>query len=83
MKHETKRLSFKMDEYDEEEGIFSGYGAVFANIDSGGGHIEPGALAKGVAGGWGGGKNLGLAKKRWLPVGKRVGPPGGGKGVFS
>ena len=24
MKHETKRLSVKMDEYDEEEGIFTG-----------------------------------------------------------
>ena len=45
MKHETKRLSFKMDEYDEEEGIFSGYGAVFENVDSGGDFIDPGAFS--------------------------------------
>ena len=32
-----------------EEGVFSGYGAVFSNIDSGGDVIEPGAFTKTLA----------------------------------
>ena len=82
MKHETKRLSFKMDEYDEEEGIFSGYGAVFDNIDSGGDIIEPGAFAKALAGGWERVKILALHNDCWLPIGKPLELREDEKGLF-
>lgn len=82
MRHETKRLSFKMDEYDEEEGIFSGYGAVFENIDSGGDIIEPGAFAKALAGGWGRVKVLALHNDCWLPIGKPIELREDEKGLF-
>ena len=41
---EFKTIEFALEDYDEEEGTFSGYGAVFSNIDSGGDIIEPGAF---------------------------------------
>ena len=82
MKHETKRLSFKMDEYDEEEGIFSGYAAVFENIDSGGDIIEPGAFAKALAGGWERVKILALHNDCWLPIGKPIELREDEKGLF-
>lgn len=41
MKTEYKVLQFKADEYEEDTGIFSGYAAVFGNVDSGGDIIEP------------------------------------------
>lgn len=44
MKTEYKVLQFKADEYEEDTGIFSGYAAVFGNVDSGGDIIEPGSL---------------------------------------
>ena len=52
MNHEYKKMKFKMDSYNEEEGIFSGYGAVFSNVDTGGDIIEPGAFTKTLAEGW-------------------------------
>ena len=55
MEHKTKRMSFKMDEYDEEEGVFSGYGAVFETVDSGGDIIES------TGGRMGAGENPGFA----------------------
>lgn len=82
MKHETKRLSFKMDEYDEEEGIFSGYGAVFENVDSGGDIIEPGAFAKALAAGWDRVKILALHNDCWLPIGKPLELREDEKGLF-
>lgn len=82
MKHETKRLSFKMDEYDEEEGIFSGYGAVFENVDSGGDIIEPGAFAKALAEGWERVKILALHNDCWLPIGKPLELREDEKGLF-
>lgn len=82
MKHETKRLSFKMDEYDEEEGIFSGYGAVFENVDSGGDIIEPGAFAKALAAGWERVKILALHNDCWLPIGKPLELREDEKGLF-
>ncbi len=68
--HEYKRLQFKLDSYIEEEGIFSGYGAVFSNIDSGGDIIEPGAFAKALAEGWERVKILALHNDCWLPIGR-------------
>ena len=82
MKHETKRLSFKMDEYDEEEGIFSGYGAVFENVDSGGDIIEPGAFSKALAAGWERVKILALHNDCWLPIGKPLELREDEKGLF-
>ena len=35
-KRAFKTIQFKTETFDEEEGVFSGYGAVFGNIDSGG-----------------------------------------------
>ena len=49
---EFKTIEFALEDYDEEEGTFSGYGAVFSNIDSGGDIIEPGAFTKTIAEGW-------------------------------
>lgn len=49
VKTEHKVVSFKADDYDEEKGIFSGYAAVFGNVDSGGDVIEPGAFTKTIA----------------------------------
>lgn len=40
-KTEHKTLSFRTEEYDEESGIFSGYAAVYGNIDSGGDIVNP------------------------------------------
>lgn len=69
MGHEFKRLRFKMDDYNEE-GIFSGYAAVFENIDSGGDVIEPGAFTKTLAEGWERVKILALHNDCWLPIGR-------------
>ena len=65
-----KSIQFKMDDYDEEQGIFSGYGAVFGNIDNGGDIIEPGAFTKALAAGWERVKILALHNDCWLPIGK-------------
>ena len=66
---EYKKMQFKLGEYNEEEGIFSGYGAVFENIDSGGDIIEPGAFTKTLAEGWERVKILALHNDCWLPIG--------------
>jgi HK97 family phage prohead protease len=70
LRHEYKQMQFKMGEYNEEEGIFSGYGAVFENIDSGGDIIEPGAFTKTLAEGWERVKILALHNDCWLPIGR-------------
>ncbi len=72
MKHETRVLQFKMDQYNEEEGVFSGYGAVFDNVDSGGDIIEPGAFTKTLAEGWERVKILALHNDCWLPIGRPI-----------
>mgnify|MGYP000491257110 FL=1 len=45
-KTEYKTVEFELEGFDDKEGTFSGYGAVFSNIDSGGDIIEPGAFTK-------------------------------------
>lgn len=72
VKTEYKTISFKADDYDEEQGIFSGYGAVFGNVDSGGDIIEPGAFTKTIAEGWERVKILALHNDSWLPIGKPI-----------
>ena len=70
MEREFKKLQFKLDQFDSEEGIFSGYGAIFGNIDSGGDIIEPGAFTKTLAKGWERVKILALHNDCWLPIGR-------------
>ena len=67
---ENKKLQFKIDSFNEEEGIFSGYGAVFSNVDTGGDIIEPGAFTKTLAEGWERVKILALHNDCWLPIGR-------------
>ena len=52
-KTELKTIDFELEDIDTESGVFSGYGAVFSNIDSGGDIIEPGAFTKTIAEGVG------------------------------
>ena len=70
--HEYKKMQFKLDSYNEEEGIFSGYGAVFSNVDTGGDIIEPGAFTKTLAEGWERVKILALHNDCWLPSGRPI-----------
>ena len=65
-------MQFKLDSYNEEEGIFSGYGAVFSNVDTGGDIIEPGAFTKTLAEGWERVKILALHNDCWLPIGRPI-----------
>lgn len=69
-KTEFKTLSFKADAYDEETGVFSGYAAVYGNVDTGGDVIEPGAFTKTIAEGWERVKILALHNDCWLPIGR-------------
>jgi HK97 family phage prohead protease len=69
-KIEYKTLSFDLEDFDEEQGIFSGYAAVFGNIDSGGDVIEPGAFTKTIAEGAERVKILALHNDYDLPIGK-------------
>ena len=67
-----KTIQFKTEPFDEEEGIFSGYGAVFGNVDSGGDIIEHGAFTRTLAKGWERVKILALHNDAILPIGKPV-----------
>lgn len=69
-KTEYKTLQFELEDFDEEQGIFSGYAAVFGNVDSGGDIIEPGAFTKTIAEGWERVKILVLHNDYDLPIGK-------------
>lgn len=70
MKTERKTLTFRTEEYDEEQGVFSGYASVCGNIDSGGDIMEPGAFTKTIAEGWERVKILALHNDCWLPIGR-------------
>lgn len=70
MERKYLKMRFKMDEYVEEEGVFSGYGAVFGNVDSGGDVIEPGAFTKTLTEDWERVKILALHNDSVLPIGK-------------
>ena len=82
MKTEYKVLQFKADEYEEDTGIFSGYAAVFGNVDSGGDIIEPGAFTKTIAEGWERVKILALHNDCWLPIGRPIELREDAKGLF-
>lgn len=69
-KRSLKTIQFKTEAFDEEEGVFSGYGAVFGNLDSGGDIIEHGAFTKTLAKGWERVKILALHNDGILPIGR-------------
>lgn len=69
-KTEYKTLKFELEDFDEEQGIFSGYAAVFGNVDSGGDVIEPGAFTKTIAEGTERVKILAQHNDYDLPIGK-------------
>ena len=69
-KTEQKTIEFELESYNEAEGIFSGYGAVFSNIDSGGDIIEPGAFTKTIAESADRVKILSGHNESLLPIGK-------------
>ena len=69
-KTEVKTIDFELEDINTESGVFSGYGAVFSNIDSGGDIIEPGAFTKTIAEGWERVKILALHNDCWLPIGR-------------
>lgn len=71
-KTEYKTLTFDLEEFDEEQGIFSGYAAVFGNIDNGGDIIEPGAFTKTIAENSDRVKILALHNDYDLPIGKPI-----------
>ncbi len=82
VKTEYKTIAFEVEDYDEEEGIFSGYGAVFSNIDSGGDIIEPGAFTKTIAEGTGRVKILSGHNDTLLPIGVPVELREDAKGLY-
>lgn len=82
VKTEFKTIEFELEGYDEEDGTFSGYGAVFSNIDSGGDIIEPGAFTKTIAEGVGRVKILSGHNEALLPIGKPIELREDAKGLF-
>lgn len=76
MKIEHKSIGFELKAFDEEQGVFEGYAAVFNNVDDGNDRILPGAFQKAIKE-WGPtGKNrvkvLALHNNEWLPIGKPI-----------
>jgi hypothetical protein len=82
MKREYKKMQFKVESYSEEEGVFSGYGSVFGNVDSGGDVVEPGAFTKTLAKGWERVKILALHNDCCLPIGRPIDIHEDEKGLF-
>lgn len=81
-KTEVKTVDFELEDIDTENGIFSGYGAVFSNIDSGGDIIEPGAFTKTIAEGVGRIKILSGHNESLLPIGVPLELHEDAKGLF-
>lgn len=67
---EYKSVSFQLESADENTGEFSGYAAVFGNVDSGGDVIEKGAFTKTIAEDFARIKILSQHNSYDLPVGK-------------
>ena len=76
---EYKSVSFVLESADENTGEFSGYAAVFGNVDSGGDVIEKGAFAKTIVEDFARIKILSQHNSYDLPIGKPVtsSSPGG------
>lgn len=82
LKTEYKTMLFDVEDYDEEQGIFSGYGSVFGNVDDGGDVVEPGAFTKTIAECADRVKILALHNDSWLPVGKPLELREDARGLF-
>lgn len=67
---EYKAVQFQLEDSDEQGGEFSGYAAVFGNVDSGGDVIEPGAFVKTLEAGLDRIKILSQHNDCSLPIGK-------------
>lgn len=67
---EYKAVSFELESADENTGEFSGYAAVFGNVDSGGDVIEKGAFAKTIVEDFARIKILSQHNSYDLPIGK-------------
>ena len=67
---ERKAFSFELESADESTGEFSGYAAVFGNVDSGGDVIEKGAFTKTIAEDFARIKILSQHNSYDLPIGK-------------
>lgn len=65
-----KAVKFNLESSDEKTGEFSGYAAVFGNVDDGYDVIEKGAFAKTIAEDFDRIKILVLHNGNWLPIGK-------------
>lgn len=81
-KTEVKTIDFELEDIDTESGVFSGYAAVFSNIDSGGDIIEPGAFTKTIAEGVGRVKILSGHNESLLPIGIPLELREDAKGLF-
>ncbi len=81
-KTEVKTIDFELEDINTESGVFSGYGAVFSNIDSGGDIIEPGAFTKTIAEGVGRVKILSGHNESLLPIGVPLELREDAKGLF-
>lgn len=81
-KTEYKTIAFQLEDFDEEQGIFTGYGSVFSNVDDGEDVVEPGAFADTIAGGVGRIKILALHNDEWLPIGIPIELREDSKGLF-
>lgn len=69
---EIKSFKFELESADESTGEFSGYAAVFGNVDAGGDVIERGAFAKTIKDDFDRIKILALHDNYDLPIGKPI-----------
>ncbi len=81
-KREVKSFKFELESADETTGEFSGYAAVFGNVDAGGDVIERGAFAKTIVDDFDRIKILALHDNCDLPIGKPIELREDGKGLY-
>ncbi len=79
---EIKSFKFELESADETTGEFSGYAAVFGNVDAGGDVIERGAFAKTIVDDFDRIKILSLHDNYDLPIGKPIELREDGKGLY-
>ncbi len=79
---EVKSFKFELESADETTGEFSGYAAVFGNVDAGGDIIERGAFAKTIVDDFDRIKILALHDNYDLPIGKPIELREDGKGLY-
>jgi len=75
-------VPFDLKEFDEEKGIFRGYGSVFNNVDAGKDRMLPGAFTKTLITNFNRIKILVMHKSEWLPIGIPVTVREDAKGLF-